>query len=153
MFRKDLVRRAAAILREKDVRKPVSIPKQVFHISDDEGNTRDFIIKKTDKRVIYTAEDVEAVIDACLEAIKEALRDGDCVSIKSFGSLGLKYHKPKTLRHVGTGESVEVAGHYLPKFSFGNDLRVCAKVFEMKNTLTQQRVPSFADAAEDSDGD
>ena len=54
MNRKEFARRVATLMREKDIRKPVSIPKQVFHISDDEGNSRDFVVRKTDKSVQFT---------------------------------------------------------------------------------------------------
>lgn len=60
MNRKELVRRIANVMRENNIRKPVSSQKQVFHISDDEGNTKDFVVKKTDKGVLFTYDDVEA---------------------------------------------------------------------------------------------
>ena len=63
MNRKELVRRIANVMRENNIRKPVSSQKQVFHISDDEGNTKDFVVKKTDKGVLFTYDDVEAMMD------------------------------------------------------------------------------------------
>ena len=131
MNKKELTRRVASVMREKSIRKPVSIPKQVFHISDDDGNKKDFVIRKTDKTVMFTTEDVEAIIDTCIEVIEDALAHGEHVSVHGFGQLGLKYMKARTLKQVGTGEPVTAEAHYIPKFSFGKDLRLSAKMYEM----------------------
>lgn len=131
MNRKEMIRRVASLMREKDVRKPVSMPKQVFHISDDEGNKKDFVLRKVDKSVIYTVDDVEAVLDSLADVIFDALKHGEEISIRGFGTLGLKYRKKRTLRHVGTGEEIEMDSHYMPKFTSGNDLKTCAKIYEM----------------------
>ena len=77
MVRKELIRRMTEVMRENDIRKPISFPKHVFHISDDEGNRRDFTVKKVDKSVIYTADDVEAVLDTLQYVIQEALKAGE----------------------------------------------------------------------------
>ena len=131
MNKKELSRRIAAALRDQDIRKSVSAPKKVFHISDDEGNQKDFILKTTEKRVLFTVDDVEAIIDTCIEVIIDALKHGDPVTIRGFGTLGLKYRKGRTLKHVETGEEVEASSRFLPKFSFGSDLRMAAKLYEL----------------------
>ena len=152
MNRKELVRRTAGLMREKDIRKPVSMPKQVFHISDDEGNKRDFTLRKIDKSVIYTADDVEAIIDNCIEVIQEALKHGEEISVRGFGTLGLKYRKKRTLIHVGTGEQIEMDSHYVPKFTSGHDLKMCAKVYEMF-LKENQILPGKAVKSESEDGE
>lgn len=131
MNRRDFTRRVTDILRDNKIKKPVSIKKQVFHISDDEGNSKDFIIKKTDKDVIYTINDVDSIIEACLTALKECLKQGDPITFKGIGSLGLKYRKERSTKIVGTDTPVIIAGHYVPKFSFGEELRLCAKLYEL----------------------
>lgn len=155
MNRKELVRRVANVMREKNVRKPVSSPKQVFHISDDEGNTKDFIIRKTDKSVLFTADDVESMVEACLFVIEEAIKRGETVSIRGFGTLGLKYRKPRATKKLGTDEWVDIDARYIPKFTFGNDLRMCAKVYELSlqdNALTEP-LPVFDESDDEMDGD
>lgn len=99
MNRKELVRRIANVMRENDIRKPVSSQKQVFHISDDEGNSKDFVVKKTDKGVLFTYDDVEAVMDTCLAVIGDSLKRGESVSIRGFGTLSLNYRKPRVNKH------------------------------------------------------
>jgi len=154
MNRRELVRRIANVMRDNNVRKPVSSPKQVFHISDDEGNKKDFVVRKTDKSVLFTVDDVEAVIDACLYVVEESLKRGEPVSIRGFGSLGLKYRKPRATKRPGTEEWVDIEARYIPKFSFGNDLRMCAKVYELSlsGSVADVNLPIFDDVDE-MDGD
>ena len=130
MVRKELISRVAALLREKDIRKPVSIPKQVFHISDENGNHKDFIAPETDKSVLYNVNDIEAIVDACIYVIKDALKRGEEIAIYGFGKLCLRYAKEHTVRNVLDGEPAKVEGHYIPKFTVGNELRRCAQIYE-----------------------
>lgn len=127
----DFIKCVSDVLRTNDIKKPVSIPKQVFHISDDEGNSKDFTVKKTDKSVQYTKDDVTAIVDACLYVIQESLKRGEPINFRGFGTLGLNYRKPRATKCVGTEEDVVIKGRYVPKFSFGNDLRMCAKIYEL----------------------
>lgn len=134
MNQKELARRVTAVMRERDIRKPISIPKQVFHISDDDGNTKSFSVKKRDKSVIYTVDDVDAVVDACIEVMKDALKRGDNISVRGFGTLGLKLRKARHTKRIGTNERIDIDAHYIPKFSFGADLKMCAKLYELSLT-------------------
>lgn len=131
MNKAELIKRVAKEMRENNIKKPVTSPKHVFHISDNEGNSKDFIVRRTEKTVQYTIDDVAAVIDTCIDVIKDAIKTGEPVSVYGFGTLGLHYRKARRARHPETGELVEVAARYVPKFLFGNELRVCAKLFEL----------------------
>lgn len=155
MNRKELIRRVASVMRENNVRKPVSSPKQVFHISDDDGNTKDFVIRKTDKSVLFTADDVEAIVDACLFVIEDAMKRGESVSIRGFGTLGLKYRKPRATKKLGTDEWVDIDARYIPKFTFGNNLRMCAKVYELslQDNVLSEPLPVFDESDDEIGGD
>lgn len=131
MNRRDFVRTVSDVLRTNNVKKPVHIPKQTFHISDDHGNSKDFSVKSTDKSVIFTIDDVNAIVDACIYVIQECLKRGEPVTFHGFGSLGLNYRKPRTAKQVNTDKDIVIAGRYVPRFSFGNDLRMCAKFYEL----------------------
>lgn len=152
MNRKELVRRVALVLRDNNVRKPIHMQKQVLHISDDDGNKKDFVVKKRDASVLYTADDIEAVIDACMAVIKSALKQGESILIRGFGILGLNYRKARTARHPTTGEKVDVEGRYVPKFTPGNDLRMCAKVYELSVDEKVHELPPI-DYSDESGGE
>lgn len=131
MNKKELTRKAAGALRKVSARKTVSFPRQVFHISDDDGNKKDFVVKKSDKEVLYTVDDVEVILDALIYTIKESLKVGDPVTIHGFGTFGLRYRKPRKTKKIGTDNDITIDGRFVPKFSFGNDLRMCARIYEM----------------------
>lgn len=141
MNKNDFIKCVSELLRTNDIKKPVSIPKQVFHISDDEGNSKDFTIKKTDKAVLYTKDDVATILEACLYVIQESLKQGESINFRGFGTLGLNYRKPRATKRVNTDEEVVIEGRYVPKFTFGNDLRMCAKMYELSlnDKLNEQK--------------
>lgn len=145
MNRKEFIRRIASVMRERDIRKPVSIPKQVFHISDDEGNARDFVVKKTDKSVQFTAADIEAVLDAAIYVTEDSIKHGEDISIHGFGTLGLHYRKSRRLKHVGTGEDTVAEARYVPKFTSGRDLKLSAKMYELSLSDIHEPSPVYAD--------
>lgn len=145
MNRKELTRRTADLLRLNDVRKPVVIPKQVLHISDDEGNQRDFSVKKADKKALFTIEDVEAILDALLSVTHDAIRHGEQVTIRGFGTLCLRFRKAREMKHVSTGEDTISEARYLPKFISGKDLKFSAKRYELSLGDLNEPLPVFED--------
>lgn len=131
MNKKDLVNKTVEILRENDIRKHITAQKTTFHISDDHGNQSDFTIKKSDRGLLFTSNDVTAIVDACLAAIEDSVKQGEEISIHGFGTLGLKYRAARQTKHPDTGESVDIDAHYVPKFTSGKNLRIAAKIYEL----------------------
>lgn len=138
MNKKELSSRVAEVLRANNIRKPVSVKKQTFHITDEDGNTADFHIKQQDKNVLYTVDDTANVIDACIAVILDAIKNGEEISIKGFGSLGLHYRAARRTKEPNSGEWCEIEARYIPKFSYGNDLRMAAKLYELSHAETEQ---------------
>lgn len=151
----ELTRRVAAELRERDVRKPVILPRYTLHVSDDEGNRKDFFIKKTDKSVLFTKDDVKGVLDACMEIIKEAVRAGEGIAVPGFGKLELKYRKPRRAANPLTGELIDVAGRYVPKVTFGSEMRLSARIYELSlgSRIKDETAVAPDDFADDEDGE
>ena len=55
---------------------------------------------------------------------------------------------------MGTGEWVEIDARYIPKFSFGNDLRLCAKIYELSlNDSNPETNFPIIDDADETDGE
>lgn len=131
MNKRDLIRQVAEVMRHDDIRKSVSVERKVFHISDDDGNHKDFVLKGIDRKVPYSIEDVKIIFDTCLYVIQEALKSGESVSIQGFGSFGIQYRKPRATKRFGDKAWIEIRGRYLPKFTFGKDLKLCAKLYEL----------------------
>lgn len=131
MNKKELTERVTGVLRDNDIKKPVRTQRHVFHITDDVGNTADFVVKSNDKKVIYTRDDVAVIVDTCLAVITDSLKRGEELNIRGFGVLGLHKRAPRRAKIPGTEDWVEVEGRYVPKFYFGNDLRMAARVYEL----------------------
>ena len=158
MNKKEFVKNVCNVLRQSDIKKPISIPKQVFHISDDEGNSKDFTVKKSGKSVIYTIDDVDAIVEACLCVIEDSLKRGEPVTFSGFGSIGLKYRKPRMTKQLWSKENIVIDGRYVPKFTFGNNLRMCAKLYELSlgdRLADEQPIDDsdYDDLDDDEDGD
>lgn len=131
MNKRDFIRNVTTVLREGNIRKTVSIPKQVFTISDKEGNSKNFEVKGKDKEILFTTDDIEKIIDAFLYVVKESIKQGEPVTFRGFGTFGLNYRKPRSTKSIETGERIEIKGQYVPKFYFGDELKMCARVYEM----------------------
>lgn len=131
MRRKELVRDVVDLLRESNIKKSVHVPRQVLHISDNEGNSKDFTVKGADKEIAFTSADVSAVLDAVSKVVVDTLMRGDNITVHGFGSIGLQYRKPRATKKIGTDEDIVIAGRYVPKFIFGNELRMAARMYEL----------------------
>ena len=131
MNKKELISKTVDVLRENNVRKPVAAQKTILHISDDHGNHSDFTIKKSDTGLLFTVNDVTAIIDACIAVVEDSIKHGEDVSIHGFGTLGVRHRAARQTKHPGTGDSVSIDARFVPKFNFGNALRMAAKVYEL----------------------
>lgn len=131
MNKKEFVTRVTEVLRENGTKKPISAKKHVFHISDNEGNNADFVVKQKNKSVIYTIDDTANIVDACLAVIEDALKSGEEINIHGFGCLGLHYRAARTTIDPYYGEPCEVEARYIPKFNYGKTLRMAARLYEL----------------------
>ena len=68
-------------------------------------------------------KDAEFAVKEILDAIQNALVEGNRVEIRGFGSFALNYRPPRLGRNPKTGEKVSVPGKYVPHFKAGKELR------------------------------
>lgn len=130
MNKDQLLKEIVSVLKENDIKKSFSIPKRSFTISDNEGSSKTFYVKSENKSEAFTVADVCNIIDAALCVLKDRMKKGDPITIRGIGSLGVRYRRPRQIKNV-TGEEVLVQGRYVPNFKFGNELRMCARVYGM----------------------
>ena len=69
------------------------------------------------------ARDVELAVKQILEIMSDALAQGQRIEIRGFGSFSLHFRPPRQGRNPKTGETVALAGKYVPHFKPGKDLR------------------------------
>lgn len=131
MHKPDLIRAVSKRLEAENRRKPVIVQKHRFYISDQEGNKAQFVIKRKGKSYSFTQKDIEMILDAILDSVEDALRSGDSVNLIGFGSLVLHKRAARRTKKPGTEEWVEVEERLIPKFNFGNRLRMAARDAEL----------------------
>jgi len=79
------------------------------------------VIAREQNHLAY--RDVELAVKCMLEQMSQALATGDRIEIRGFGSFSLHYRPPRVGRNPKTGESVHLAGKYVPHFKPGKELR------------------------------
>ncbi len=67
--------------------------------------------------------DLEVVVNTMFEAMVSALRVGDRVEIRGFGSFSVRHRKARQGRNPKTGAMVDVPAKRVPFFTVGHDLK------------------------------
>ncbi len=80
----------------------------------------EYLAEKQDQ---LSAKDVELAVKLMLEHMSQILSSGDRIEIRGFGSFSLHYRSPRIGRNPKTGDSVELAGKYVPHFKPGKEMR------------------------------
>lgn len=75
------------------------------------------------KQSQLSVKDVELAVKTIIEQMSETLSTGNRIEIRGFGSFSLHYRAPRIGRNPKTGESVGLAGKYVPHFKPGKELR------------------------------
>ncbi len=65
----------------------------------------------------------ELVVNCVFDAMSEALKRGEGIEIRGFGSFSVRPYKPYNGRNPRTGQAVPVAAKRLPFFKVGKELK------------------------------
>jgi integration host factor subunit beta len=96
--------------------------------------TRSELIEKiAEQQSQLPAKDVELAVKLMISYLSNALSSGARIEIRGFGSFSLHYRGPRVGRNPKTGESVELAGKYVPHFKPGKEMRDRVNASEQKN--------------------
>ncbi len=68
-------------------------------------------------------EDASQIVNIFFDSMKDALKNGDRVEIRGFGSFKMKHYDGYVGRNPRTGEKVNVQPKRLPFFRVGKELR------------------------------
>ena len=68
-------------------------------------------------------KDAEAVLTATLDAITDALKEGDKVQLVGFGSFEVKKRAARIGRNPKTKESIQIPASVVPVFKAGKALK------------------------------
>jgi DNA-binding protein HU-beta len=67
--------------------------------------------------------EVEATVDAFLDAVGEGLAKGEKVEIRGFGAFAVRESAARSGRNPRTGETIQIAARKTPTFRVGKELR------------------------------
>jgi DNA-binding protein HU-beta len=70
-----------------------------------------------------TKSDAGRALDAVLEAVTEALKKGETVSLVGFGSFGVKERAERQGRNPQTGNTITIKAAKIPSFKAGKVLK------------------------------
>lgn len=85
-------------------------------------NKAQFVEKISDKSD-FTKADVEKLLDAALEVIRQAVKKGDEVKLVGFGTFTKTKRKARKGHNPQTGEEIKIQAAWVPKFRAGTDFR------------------------------
>jgi integration host factor subunit beta len=72
----------------------------------------------------FSRRDAEAMVRAVFDGLAEALRNGERVEIRGFGSFVVRHRQARMGRNPRTGLRVQVGPKRVPFFKAGKELRV-----------------------------
>jgi DNA-binding protein HU-beta len=70
-----------------------------------------------------TKSDAGRALDAVIEAVTEALKNGDTVTLVGFGSFGVKERAERQGRNPQTGDTITIKAAKIPSFKAGKALK------------------------------
>lgn len=85
--------------------------------------TKADIVEKVASGTGLTKLETEAIIEGFLNTVIQALREGNGIEIRGFGSYKTKKKNARYARNPRTGEQVYVPEHYVPVFKFSKDFK------------------------------
>ncbi|MBI3091305.1 MAG: integration host factor subunit beta [Candidatus Tectomicrobia bacterium] len=85
--------------------------------------TKAELVEQVAQNINLTKKQTETIINTLFKSITEALRDGDKVELRGFGSFRIRQRDPREGRNPKTGETVQIPAKKVPFFKAGKELR------------------------------
>lgn len=85
--------------------------------------TKADLVEEVTRVLEGTRKDSESVVEIVFESIINALRKGDKVEIRGFGSFRTRQRRPRIGRNPKTGVRVQVEAKRVPYFKPSKDLK------------------------------
>jgi integration host factor subunit beta len=85
--------------------------------------TKSDLIEAVAEQTNTTKSRAEAVVNCVFDAMADALKNGEGIEVRGFGSFTVRQYKPYDGRNPRTGEVVHVASKRLPFFKVGKELK------------------------------
>jgi integration host factor subunit beta len=89
----------------------------------------------------------EQIVDTIFDSMVNALKQGEGIEIRGFGSFTVREYKGYEGRNPRTGEAVKVAQKRLPFFKVGKELRERVNDGRTRNGKPAESTPSSTNSA------
>ena len=83
----------------------------------------ELIQKITNKNSFLYQKDVHKIIDTLFNSVTKALKDGDRVELRGFGTFTTKLRNARIGRNPKTGEPVAIPQKKMPFFKMGKSMK------------------------------
>jgi len=94
--------------------------------------TKADLIEEVSRVVDMTRKDSEVIVEAIFDSIVRALRTGDKIEIRGYGSFRTRQRQPRVGRNPKTGTRVEVPSKRIPYFKPSKELKDLVNQTETK---------------------
>ena len=101
--------------------------------------TKADLIEEVSRVVEMTRKDSEVIVEAIFDSIVRALRTGDKIEIRGYGSFRTRQRQPRVGRNPKTGTRVEVPSKRIPYFKPSKELK------DLVNQTGDKGTPECAD--------
>lgn len=81
------------------------------------------LVEKLAAKAEVSKKDAEAMLNAFVETVSEALVEGDKISLKGFGTFEVRERSARTGVNPKTGESITIAASKAPAFKASSALK------------------------------
>ena len=85
--------------------------------------TKADLIEEVSRLAEVTRKDSEVIVETIFDSVVRALRAGDKIEIRGFGSFRIRQRKPRIGRNPKTGAKVDVPAKRVPYFKPSKELR------------------------------
>ena len=85
--------------------------------------TRADLIEEVSRLAELSRKDSEVIVETIFDSVVRALRTGDKIEIRGFGSFRTRQRKPRVGRNPKTGDRVEVPPKKIPFFKASKELK------------------------------
>ena len=85
--------------------------------------TKAELIEEVSRVVEMTRKDSEVIVEAIFDSVVRALRGGDKIEIRGFGSFRTRQRQPRVGRNPKTGARVDVPAKRIPFFKPSKELK------------------------------
>lgn len=85
--------------------------------------TKADLIEEVSRVVEMTRKDSEVIVESIFDSVVNALRAGDKIEIRGFGSFRTRQRQPRVGRNPKTGTRVEVPSKRIPYFKPSKELK------------------------------